>query len=96
MSPLAKSSGLRTTSGVISNRRTIVSGITVNTDGTNAATVILYDNPSAAAGLVVEKIFVPGPQGGRSVVYFPRLNSETGLFISIAGVGAEAVAHYEN
>ena len=44
------SSGLKTADGVIRVDKTIVTGVYINTDGANDATVVLYDNASAASG----------------------------------------------
>ena len=54
------SSGLKTADGVIRADKGILTGVHVITDGTNDATVLLYDNASAATGTEIFKITVTG------------------------------------
>lgn len=68
-------------------------GISVNTDGTNAATVIVYDN-TTAAGKILMKVAVPGASlhGGFSLDNPAR--AENGLYVSIAGTGAHCNVYF--
>ena len=54
------SSGLKTADGVIRASKGILTGVQIITDGTNDATLVLYDNASAATGTAVFKITVTG------------------------------------
>lgn len=54
------SSGLKTADAVIRADKAILTGVHVITDGTNDATVLLYDNASAASGTEIFKITATG------------------------------------
>ena len=54
------SSGLKTADAVIRVDKAIATGVQIITDGTNDATLILYDNASAASGTEIFKIVVTG------------------------------------
>jgi len=69
-------------------------GLNVLTDGTNAATAIIYDNASAASGKVLAKVVVPGASltGGLEL---PRgVEAINGLYVSLAGTGAACNVYY--
>lgn len=93
MSNTSKSSGLLAASASIATGVTIVVCVDVNTDGTNAATVILYDNPSAASGKVLGKFQVAGATLCRTFE-LEDVKALTGVYVSIAGTGAEAVVRF--
>ena len=48
--PYCESSGAQTASAVIKAAEGQLFGLLVQTDGTNAVTITVYDNPAAAAG----------------------------------------------
>jgi hypothetical protein len=93
MQPANRSSGLKTADGVIQAKPTIISGIHINTDGTNDALVVLHDHASAASGTVVFQQTVTGaddsipfnlPDGGvycKNGVYANITTSGTMSFI---------------
>lgn len=80
-------------SALIATGRNSLRGISVNTDGVNTATVIVYDNTSAA-GKILMKVAVPGASlhGGFSLDMPAR--AEIGLYVSIAGTGAHCNVYY--
>jgi hypothetical protein len=95
MQPANRSSGLKTADGVIQAKPTILAGVHINTDGTNNALVVLYDNASAASGTVVFQQTVTGadesipfsmPDGG---VY-----CKNGLYADITTVGTMSFVVY--
>lgn len=86
-------SDLKTTAAVIAVGRSRVNAVTVLTDGTNAATVILYDNASAASGKVLAKVIVPGANRTEHVVFFNPIVAENGVFASVSGTGAEYIVY---
>lgn len=90
----SRSSGLRTTDLAVWTGRAQLSGLTVLTDGTNAATVTIYDN-TTNSGLVLAKLIVAGADrtqyqdfGSRPVV------GEIGLFADVSGTGAEYIVYH--
>lgn len=87
------SSGLLTTSGQVYTGRGTLNAVTVLTDGTNAATVTLYDNTSAA-GTVIFKALIPGASGSASDAYNLAIRCQNGIYASISGTGANAIVYY--
>lgn len=91
------SSGLKAASAAITALPGRFHGLVVVTDGTNAATIIVYDNASAASGTVLAKVLVPGASG-YGVVQIPDQGIEAinGIYCSVSGTGAAAVVYYSN
>lgn len=96
MSCPSTSSGLKSSSAVISALPGRLTGLQVQTDGTNAATVTIYDSASAASGLVLAKFSVLGaslagdahlPEGG--------IVANQGIYASISGTGATCIVTYQ-
>ena len=54
------SSGLKTADGVIRASKGILTGVHLISDGTNDATLVIYDNASAGTGTEVFKITISG------------------------------------
>ena len=86
-------------SGEISSSSIIYSGscwitsIMVNTNGSNDATVLLYNNTSAAGSIVVEiKVAAAENYGGR-IWKFPR-KCNNGIYAAITGTGASCIVEY--
>lgn len=90
MSEQVKSSGRLTVSTAVFAQRCSLYALMVETDGTNAATVIVYDNATAASGTILAKMIVPGTSSGREVVFPYGVKALNGLYVSIAGTGAPA------
>lgn len=90
------SSGLVSASAVISAYPGRLRGLSVGADGTNAATVILYDNASAASGTVLAKVVVDATTT-HDEVHIPDdgVVVNNGIYASISGTGAECVVYYD-
>jgi hypothetical protein len=96
MSNPADSSGLLAASAVVMARPGRLSGLIVLTDGTNAATVTVYDNATAASGKVLAKLIVAGASQSASLnLPSGRVTVDQGIYCSISGTGAAAIVHYE-
>lgn len=63
-------------------------GVQVLTDGTNAATLIIYDNASAATGTKLMTIKVPGATLCDSLFFPIPVAASNGLYADITGTGA--------
>jgi hypothetical protein len=71
-----------------------ITALTVITDGTNNATVVLYDSASAASGTVIAELWVPGALiSDRQVWTFPRKVS-AGIYADLTGTGASCIVEY--
>lgn len=93
MAEVSISTGEKTSSALIRTGACALCSVLVITDGTNAATVIVYDN-TAASGKVVAEFVVAGATGygGRNWI-FP-VAMDNGIYLAISGTGASAVVEY--
>lgn len=95
MSCPATSSGLKSADAAIMAAPGKLRGLQVIADGTNAATVIIYDHASAASGTVLCKVVVDAgatyevamPDGGIVV--------NNGIYLDIGGTGAECIVYFD-
>lgn len=86
-------SGQVSTSGQVVAGGAYLTAITVLTDGTNDATVILYDS-TAASGKVVAKLWVPGGLYSDRMSWTYPLRVGNGIYASVSGTGASALVEY--
>lgn len=93
MSCPATSSGLKAASTAILASPGRLKGLFVGADGTNAATAIIYDNPSAASGTVLCKIIVDAGATAEIADHMDVV-ANRGIYLALSGTGAEAVVHY--
>lgn len=91
---IATSSGLLAASGVVLAEPGVVTGLTATTDGTNDATVILYDNAAAAAGTVLAKLTVKGANVNGTLDMYLPIRASAGVYLSLTGTGANALVWY--
>lgn len=89
----AITSGEQTSDQLILTGPGAITAIKVVTDGTNDATLILYDNTSAA-GTVVDETKVNGANhyGGRNIIFPIKVN--TGIYANIEGTDASYFVEY--
>ena len=90
-----------TASGVITAKRGILHGIIFVTDGTNAVTVNLYDNASAASGdklIPTDTIITSsGTDRLQSIGFNPPARFENGCYIELTTSGTvKAMAYVTN
>jgi hypothetical protein len=97
MSRPATSSGRKTADAAISARPALLKGVTLEGDGTNACSVIIYDNASAASGTVLAKVLLPA-SGDMYVSWSESDGVEAinGLYADVAGTGAAYIVHYSS
>ncbi len=97
MSCPSTSSGLiATTAGVaVSDMPGKLRGVIAGADGTNAATVTVYDNPSAASGTILAKIVVDATLTHESFLPPGGIVVNRGLFVVVAGTGSEAIIYFD-
>ncbi len=88
------SSGLKTADALIATGRNRINGIILNGDGTNAASVVIYDN-TAASGKVVDKVVLgAGHVHGDQHIFTNPILCEHGIYADVTGPGAEYVVFY--
>lgn len=89
------SSGLKNADAAITTRPSRVKCLTVLTDGTNAATVVLYDNASAASGTVLAKAICAGADRTMFISMDDNgCEASNGIYADVTGTGAEYIVHY--
>jgi len=82
---VAGSKALSTGSGLLT-------AVTINTDGTNVATVSIYNN-TAASGDLLFQASVPAANLTEHF-YFPQnIRASKGMYVSVVGVGATAIVY---
>lgn len=89
-----KSSGEKTSSGAIKASEGFLGGAIVLTDGTNDATVILYDNDNAASGTKLFEVTVAGADNYGGLVLPVPIRFDNGCYLSISGTGASCIVYY--
>jgi len=86
------SSGELTADAQAVNGKGTLKAVQVITDGTNDATVILYDN-TAASGKKVFEGTCPGGEDSRLFDFSYPPNFKTGLYLDITGTGASCIVY---
>lgn len=90
----SRSSGLKTADAVIGNGRNRINAITLLGDGTNAASLIVYDNASAASGTVLAKVTAAAATRFTHVIFENPVIAEDGLYADVSGTNAEYIIYF--
>lgn len=96
MNTISLSSDIITSSSVIRDGKSYLTGVLVVTDGTNNATVTIYDNASAASGKVLYKTIISGSDlHNLDSIDFP-VKADSGIYadISVATGSLEVIVYY--
>lgn len=88
-----KSSGEITASTNLQNGVAMFGGVQVITNGTDDATIIVYDSLTAA-GVKLYEGTVLGANLTKFDVFNHPVKASTGLYISVAGTGASVIVYY--
>ena len=90
------SSGLKSASAVIMAIPGTLNGLQVIGDGTNAATVTIYDSSTAStSGLVLAKIVVDaGATYEELVIAESGIVANNGIYAVVSGTGAEYIVQF--
>lgn len=91
----ATSSGRKSSSAVIVARPALLKSIILEGDGTNAASVVVYDNASAASGNIVAELLLQA-SGPKCITFDAAggIEANNGLYASLSGTGAACIVHY--
>lgn len=91
----ATSSGIKSADGAILAMTGRLMGVQIIADGTNAGTIILYDNASAASGNVLAKASVDAGLTDVSVnLPAAGIVANNGIYLDIGGTGAECIVYF--
>jgi hypothetical protein len=88
------SSGLKSADAAICTYKNRINAVTLITDGTNAASVVLYDNASAASGTVLAKVTASGAQNTVHVIFDNPVLAQSGVYADVTGTGAEYIVYF--
>lgn len=89
------SSGRKTADAAIVTRPTRLVSVILEGDGTNAASVTLYDNASAASGTVLAKVLLQASGPMYTQFMIPEgVECSNGIYADVAGTGAAYIVHY--
>ena len=86
-------SGEKTSSVLIDTGSGELRGVNINTDGSNNATIILYDNTAASGVKLWEQVVLGADISGGFFDSF-GIEYENGIYLSISGTGASANVYY--
>jgi len=89
----SSSSGLLTGSGIVSRLPCLLTGLEVITNGTDAATLILY-NSLDNSGKVLAKYVVVGAELSKEIDYAIPLQATVGVYAALSGTGANAIVYF--
>ena len=83
------SSGELTADALIINVPGYFYGISITTDGTNTATVVIYDNTEASGSKIVQDLVVPSSSTNRGMAFSsdPPVGLETGIYVDVTCAG---------
>lgn len=90
----AQSSGLLAADGIVYAGPCYFWGVVAGADNTNAGSVILYDNASAASGTVISKVIVDATTTNAGSMPGVPVYCKNGLYLDIGGTGAECVVYF--
>ena len=90
----SRSSGLQTADTVIQTGRNRINAITLLGDVTNAASLVVYDNASAASGTVLAKITALATERFIHVIFENPVVAEDGIYADVTGTGAEYIVYF--
>ena len=90
----ATPSGEKSLSSLIYTGKCLLTGIKIVTNGTNDATVEIYDN-TEASGTKVDKFVVSGDENYGGAIYGKSpIMMSTGIYVTLSGTGANFFVFY--
>jgi hypothetical protein len=89
----SQSTGVLNANTLVFSGRQRVNALTVFTDGTNDATVSLYDN-TAASGKIAVKGLCVGASKTNHYIFENPVFMQDGLYAAVSGTGATFIVYY--
>ncbi len=90
----SRSSGLKSADAVIATGVNRLNAVTLITDGTNTASVVVYDNASTASGKELAKVTAAGAQNTVHVLFENPVYAENGIYADVTGTGAGYIVYF--
>lgn len=89
------SSDLKSADAAISAIGAYLHGVMLISDGTNTASITIYDNATAASGLVLAKISIAATTAAPTYVTFNNpVSANKGIFADVSGTGANYIVYF--
>lgn len=95
MNQPATSSGLKSADAAIMAMPGKLCGVILLADGTNAATLIIYDNASAASGTVLAKLSVDAGTTESQIQLPIPVVCNNGIYCDVGGTDAAYIVYYQ-
>jgi len=94
MTTSSRSSDIQTADASIATGRNRINSVILLADGTNAASLVIYDNASAASGKVLASLKVKATDVQKEVVFTFPVIAENGIYADVTGTGASYIVHF--
>lgn len=94
---VCKSSGRRTSDAAILARSGYLCGAIIETNGTDAVTLLVWDNASAAGTATSDELFkmiVPGADYRGGTIFSKPISASKGIYVDVTGTGAAYTIYY--
>ena len=91
----SKSSGRQTGDAAVLAAPGELHGVLLEGDGTNAVTLIVYDNASAASGTILCKVLLDAGLTQEIFVPMRGIEAVNGLYCDVTGTGAAYIVYYK-
>lgn len=89
------SSDLKSADAAISAVGGYVHAIVLIPDGTNACSLVIYDNATTNSGIVLAKLVLPATQTAPQVVALNNpISANKGIYADVTGTGANYIVYY--
>lgn len=89
------SSDLKSADAAISAIGGYLHGVYLISDATNVAAITIYDNASAASGVVLAKLSIPATTTAPQFIIFNHpISANKGIFADVSGTGANYIVYY--
>lgn len=89
------SSDIKSADAAISALGGYLHGVWLISDASNAASIIIYDNASAASGIVLAKLSIPASTTAPQYITFNQpITANKGIFADVTGTGANYIVYY--
>ena len=90
------SSGLKDADASIATGVNRVNSVELFSNGTDACSVVLYDNASAASGTVLAQVTIGAAslKTTEQVVFMNPVRAQNGIYADVTGAGAKYIVHY--
>lgn len=90
-----QSSGLKSADAAIAATGARLHGVYVISDATNVASVVVYDNASAASGTALAKLSIAASTTApQYIVFNDPITASNGIYVDVSGTGANYIIYY--